>query len=231
MTINPYIVFLMLISATALPAKEADTELPVLLQEDFEHGMSRWQTSDPKGADPVWKIINVGSPGNHALRCTGISKYQPKYRSPFSIALLKDIEVTNFELTARVQETHVDAGPHRDLCIFWGYQDSEHFYYVHMGAKPDPHACQIFIVNAAPRTMITVDQAKGTPWTEDWHNVKVIRCIEDGTMAVYFDDVKKPYMTAQDKTFTWGRVGIGTFDDHGNFDDIVLRGVLKKYSR
>ena len=31
-------------------------------------------------------------------------------------------------------------------------------------------------------------------------------------------------MTARDKTFAWGRVGIGTFDDHGNFDDLKLRG-------
>lgn len=207
---------------------QAAGDLPLILKEDFEHGMTRWQTTDPKGADPVWKIIEAGSPGNHVLRCTGPSKYQPKYRSPLSIALLKDIQVTDFELTARVQETHVDAGNHRDLCLFWGYQDPDHFYYAHLGAKADPHACQIFIVNAAPRTMITVDQATGSPWTEGWHNVKVVRRVEDGKMEVYFNDMQKPYMTAKDKTFTWGQVGIGTFDDHGNFDDVVLRGSLKK---
>jgi hypothetical protein len=58
--------------------------------------------------------------------------------------------------------------------------------------------------------------------------VKVERTIADGSMKVYFDDMKKPYMTAKDKTFTWGQVGIGTFDDHGNFDDVVLRGEQKK---
>ena len=208
-------------------AASADDTLPLIVKEDFENGFSRWQTTDPKGADPVWKIIEIGSPGNHALRCTGISKYEPKYRSPLSFALLKDIKVTDFELTARVQETHVDAGNHRDLCLFWGYQDQDHFYYAHLGAKADPHACQIFIVNDAPRTMITVDQAKGTPWTEGWHDVKVVRRVDDGAMEVYFDDMTKPYMTAKDKTFAWGQVGIGTFDDHGNFDDVVLRGKLK----
>jgi hypothetical protein len=205
-------------------AANADEQLPLLLKEGFENGFKRWQTTDPKDATPVWKIIEIGKPGNHALRCDGTSKYKPKYRSPFSIALLKDVKVTDFELTARVQETDVKAGPHRDLCLFWGYQDPDHFYYVHLGAKADPHACQIFIVNGAPRTMITVDQAKGTPWTEGWHDVKVVRRVEDGVMEVYFDDMKTPYMTAKDKTFTWGQIGIGTFDDHGNFDDIVLRG-------
>lgn len=207
-------------------AAAAAKELPLLLKEDFEQGFSRWQTTDPKGAEPVWKIIEAGPAGNHALRCTGISEYVPKYRSPFSIALLKDIKVTDFELTARVQETHIDAGPHRDLCVFWGYQDPTHFYYVHLGAKPDPHACQIFIVNNAPRKMITVDQAKDTPWDEGWHDVKVVRRVADGAMEVYFNDMKKPYMTARDKTFTWGQIGIGTFDDHGNFDDLLLRGKL-----
>ena len=55
--------------------------------------------------------------------------------------------------------------------------------------------------------------------------VKVVRHVADGTMEVYFDDMEKPLMTAKDKTFVWGQVGLGTFDDHGNFDDVVLRGV------
>jgi hypothetical protein len=216
---------LLLLVFSGAPVIAAERELPLLLLEDFERGMDRWQTTDPDGAEPVWKIIEVGKPDNHALRVTGTSKYQPPHRSPHSIALLKDVLVGDFELSARVQETNVTAGAHRDLCIFWGYQDPSHFYYVHFGAQADPHACQIFIVNDAPRKMITVDQAKGTPWTEDWHQVRVVRHVDDGTISVYFDDMETPFMTATDKTFTWGQVGVGTFDDHGNFDDIMLRGV------
>jgi hypothetical protein len=203
----------------------AESDLTLLLKDDFEQGMDRWQTTDPNPASGVWKLIEAGKPGNHALRVTGTSKYQPPHRSPHSIAFLKDVVVGDFDLTVRVQETNVSAGPHRDLCIFWGYQDPANFYYVHFGAQADPHACQIFIVNDAPRTMITVDQAQGTPWTEGWHNLKVVRRVEDGTMNVYFDDMEKPLMTARDKTFTWGHVGLGTFDDHGNFDDFELRGI------
>jgi hypothetical protein len=209
----------------------AVAEFPVLVRDDFEQGLKRWQTTDPDPANGVWKIVEIGEPGNHALRVTGTSKYQPPYRSPHSIALVKDVVVGDFELSVRVQETNVNAGPHRDLCIFWGYQDPSHFYYVHLGAKADPHACQIFIVNDAARTMITVDKATGTPWTEGWHTVKVVRHVEDGTMRVFFDDMDEPLMTARDKTFTWGQVGLGTFDDHGNFDDFELRGVRVERSR
>lgn len=205
-------------------AVSAEKQLPLLLEEDFEAGMDRWQTTDPDPANGVWQIIDAGPPHHQVLRVTGTSAYQPPHRSPHSIALLKDVTVGDFELTARVQNTNVNAGGHRDLCIFWGYQDPAHFYYVHLGARADPHACQIFIVDDAPRQMITVDQVEGTSWTDDWHDVKVVRCVKSGVMKVYFDDMQTPHMTARDKSFTWGQIGIGTFDDHGNFDDVILRG-------
>jgi hypothetical protein len=41
--------------------------------------------------------------------------------------------------------------------------------------------------------------------------------------------MEKPVMTATDKTFAWGQVGIGTFDDTGNFDDVLVYG--KKIER
>jgi hypothetical protein len=208
-------------------AVDVDSALPVILSEDFESGMDRWQTTDPDPADSVWEIIAAptkpGLAGNHVLRVTGASKYEPPYRSPLSIAWLKDVKVGEFEITARVQNTNPSGGNHRDLCFFWGRQSPAEFYYVHFGAKADPHACQIFIVNNDKRTMITKDQAEGTPWTDGWHNVKITRGA-DGTMKAYFDDMTKPLMTAQDTTFGAGQIGIGTFDDSGNFDDFVLRG-------
>jgi hypothetical protein len=204
-----------------------ENDWPVIFQEDFEKGMDRWRTTDPAG-EPVWKITDVGGKHKHVLRVTGQSKYQPPHRSPHSIALVKEEKVGDFELTALVQNTNKTAGGHRDLCIFWGYQDSSHFYYVHYGAQADPHACQIFIVNDAPRTMITKQPAKGTPWTDGWHKLRVVRRVKDGTIECYFDDMKKPLMTAKDTTFGAGLVGIGTFDDHGNFAEIELRGVKEK---
>lgn len=221
-----FVVFLFvgLLAGTSTPAIGED--LPLLVEDDFDSGMERWETTDPEGAEPVWKIVEARRDGKQeqVLRVTGTSKYQPPHRSPHSIALLKDIVAGDFVLTAKLQNTNPGAGAHRDLCLFWGYQDPAHFYYVHLGAKPDPHSCQIFIVNDAPRTMITDKKSEGTPWTDGWHDVKVVRRPAEGLMEVYFDDMETPVMTASDKTFTWGRVGLGTFDDNGNFDAFVLRG-------
>lgn len=217
---------LMLLGVAAASCRAAEP-LPLLATEDFENGLSYWQTTDPNPGKSYWRIESLTSRGqpNHVLRVLGKSDYQPPHRSPHSICLRKNLVVGDFELTVDVQNTSVDAGPHRDLCLFWGYQDPSHFYYVHFGAQADPHACQIFIVNDAPRIMITVDQATGTPWTDGWHRLKVVRKVDDGTIEVFFDAMDKPLMTARDTTFTWGQIGIGTFDDHGNFDNLVLRGI------
>lgn len=206
-------------------------ELPRLICEDFENSCSitRFQTSDPRPGESVWRWEAETTPDgssniNHFFRVTGPSAYVPPHRSPHSYALLKDLVVSDFELTVRIQSTNREAGGHRDLCIFFGFQDPSRYYYVHLGAVADPHACQVFIVNDAARTKITQHEASGTPWDDDWHTVKIVRNITNGTIAVYFDDVTKPFMTAIDKTFLWGQVGLGTFDDHGNFDDFDLRG-------
>ena len=151
-----------------------------------------------------------------------ISNYQPKVRSPHNLALIKDVQVADFVLTLRVKST-LDTGGHRDCCIFFGYQNPTQFYYVHLGARPDPNSGQIMIVNEAPRTPLT-DNKSPTPWDDRWHDVKVVRKAESGTIEIYFDDMTQPLMTASDKTFGKGRVGIGSFDDMNDFDDIKLFG-------
>jgi hypothetical protein len=215
------------VSCSAFVASATDA-LPLVYADDFEEGMDHWQTRDAEGAELSFAVVEIPGPAGaatHALRVLGTSKYEPPFRSPPNFALLKDVTVGDFEITAKVQSTNVNAGPHRDMCVIWGYQDPSHFYYVHFGAAADPNACQIFIVNDAARTPITVKTATGTPWTEEWHRVKVVRSVEDGTMEVFYDDMDEPFMTAKDTHFTWGQVGLGTFDDNGNWDDFELRGV------
>jgi hypothetical protein len=51
-----------------------------------------------------------------------------------------------------------------------------------------------------------------------------MRQVRDGKIEVFFDDMKKPVMTAKDKTFTWGRVGVGSFDDTANWSDVRVHG-------
>jgi hypothetical protein len=142
-------------------------------------------------------------------------------RSPGHVALVKDLELGNFDITFKVRSTK-DTGNHRDCCVFFGFQDPKHFYYVHLGAKPDPHSGQIMIVNDAPRLALTENKAL-TPWDDQWHTVRLERDVDAGSIKVYFDDMLEPHMEINDKTFGAGRVGIGSFDDLNEFDDVVIR--------
>jgi hypothetical protein len=205
----------------AWQALAAETDLPLVYQDDFEKGADRWEPTEPK----VWKIAEADGKRFYSQFEKG--KYSPPYRSPFNIAILKETSVTDFVLTARVRSTVKDYD-HRDMCLVFGYQDPSHFYYVHLGKKTDDHANQIFIVNSAPRIKISTKTTPGTNWDDNWHDVKIVRRVGEGTIEVYFDDMKSPIMTATDKTFAFGRIGIGTFDDTGDFDDIKLYGVVKK---
>lgn len=195
-------------------------ELPLVFEDDFEKGTERWQPSDPK----AWKVGEKD--GNHFYCQFQQSKYKTPHRSPFNFALVKDLAVTDFVLEAKVQSTCKDY-PHRDACLFFGYQGPAQFYYVHFGKKADDHANQIFIVNNADRVKISTKSTPGTPWTDAWHNVKVVRKVDDGTIEVYFDDMKTPAMTATDTTFRWGQVGVGSFDDTANWDDVRVHGRRK----
>jgi hypothetical protein len=134
--------------------------------------------------------------------------------------MVRGLEVGNCEIRFRVRST-LDTGNHRDCCVFFGYQDSTHFYYVHLGARPDPHSGQIMIVNDAPRLALTKNESP-TPWDDQWHNVLLRRNVDSGLIEVFFDDLQTPLMSVSDKTFGVGRIGIGSFDDLNEFDEIVI---------
>jgi hypothetical protein len=199
-------------------AAEPEQKFPLLVAEDFENGAARWKPSDPLG----WKITKTDT-GNVYSQFKKQSDYKPPYRSPFNFSLLQDVPVGDFVLTARVRSTHPDYG-HRDACMFFGYQDAGHFYYVHFGKQADDHANQIFIVNGEARKKISIKSTDGTNWDDEWHAVKIVRSVKDGSIEVFFDDLEKPVMTAKDTTFAWGLIGVGSFDDTSDWDDVRLYG-------
>jgi hypothetical protein len=205
------------VPALAADKKSSAGKLPLVFQDDFSKGAGHWAPSDP-GA---WKVIDTKE--GKAYSQFKQSSYKPPFRSPFNFALVKDLVVSDCVLEGKCQSTTKDY-PHRDMCLVFGYQDPAHFYYVHLGKRTDDHANQIFIVNGAPRVKISTKTTPGTPWDDGWHTVRVVRRVEDGSIAIYFDDMKTSVMTANDKAFTWGQVGVGSFDDTGNWTDIKVYG-------
>ena len=200
-----------------MPVDFALTDLPLVFRDDFARGADHWQPTDAA----AWQVVDIT--GGRAYALTKQSNYKPAHRSPVNISLVRDVYVDDFTLDVRVRSTSREYG-HRDLCLFFGYQSPTRFYYVHFGKKTDDHANQIFIVNDAARTKISTETTPGTPWDDGWHNLRITRSAATGEIAVYFDDLTKPVMRAVDKTFKWGRVGLGSFDDTGEFTNVRLHG-------
>ncbi len=206
-------VLLLLVTMLIVPT-HADE---LVFEDDFAQGADRWEPTDPAS----WAL---GKDGDRAV--WGLTKrkgdYQPTVRSPHNVALVRDLELTDTVITFQVKST-LDTGGHRDCCVFFNWQDPEHFYYVHLGAKPDPASGQIMIVDGSPRRPLTTNTTP-VPWDDQWHTVKLVRDVATGRIAVFFDDLETPLMEATDKTFTGGRVGIGSFDDMNDFTDVKIHG-------
>lgn len=172
--------------------------------------------------DPnAWKIAAAN--GNHIYSQYQASEYEPPVRSPLNIALIRDLSVSDFVLQARMEQAGREYS-HRDMCVFFGYQDPSHFYYTHIATAADDAAHSIHIVNGAPRTPIVLERTQGVDWGTGFRDVRVVRDTSTGSIEVFFDNMDEPVMRAVDKTFGVGGIGFGTFDDTGNIDDVIVWG-------
>ena len=202
---------------TIEPDQYLGTAAKVVLDEHFEGGKMNdsWTPTDQK----AWAVTKQD--GSGVLHLKGQSDYKQPVQSPKSIIWLLKEGPDSFVMDAVVKSTG-KAGGHRDLCLFFGKQDDSHFYYVHLAPKADPRAHSVFAVDGKPRVSIVQERTDGVDWGDDWHRVRLIRNAESGAIEVYFDDLEKPIMTAKDKRFIGGSIGLGSFDNTGYFDDLRI---------
>jgi hypothetical protein len=201
------------VGGSSCHAEDVVRGMKLVFSDDFENGRSSWVTTD----DSSWDIVKSGD--NHTLSINKrVSNYTPKHRSPHNIAWIKDVTLKTFAIKLKVRSTK-DTGNHRDCCVFFSKQNADQFYYVHLGAKPDPASGQIMIVNNAPRSPLTKNETP-VAWDDQWHDVMLIRNAESGLIEVFFDSMTVPIMQCKDTTFLHGEIGIGSFDDMNEFDDV-----------
>jgi hypothetical protein len=213
-----------LLALAAASLAFAGAKHPPLFVETFDKGADRWQPTD----SAAWKIEETKNGKVYSLH-QAKSKYEPPHRSPYNIALVKGLNVESFTLTVEAKST-ATTGAHRDVCLFFGYQGPAKFYYVHVAGAAelkDPNANGIFLVHDAPRKKISEPSTHAKPWDDAFHTIRIERDTKTGDIRVYFDDGKEPVMKANDKTFAWGFVGIGSFDDVAEFRKVTVDGIRK----
>jgi hypothetical protein len=111
------------------------------------------------------------------------------------------------------------------MMIAFNYVDTLHFYYTHLsvdpGTKVDVHN-GIFLVDGAPRRRIAGLEAAPVLPDKNWHKVRVERDVNSGWIKVFVDDEPQPRFSVIDNTFKCGQIGLGSFDETGDYTDVRL---------
>ncbi|HLQ37672.1 MAG TPA: hypothetical protein VK348_07715, partial [Planctomycetota bacterium] len=107
--------------------------------------------------------------------------------------------------------------PHRDLVIVFAWRDAAHFAYAHLASTADDNAHQIMLVDGADRRPFTTGRSQGVAWGDGWHTVRVVRRAQ--LVSVLFDGGETAVLSGQVPAWR-GRIGLGSFDDTGRFDDL-----------
>ena len=111
------------------------------------------------------------------------------------------------------------------MIVVFNYVDTLHFYYAHLSKDPgtqvDVHN-GIFIVDGGPRRRIAgLDASPALP-DLSWHDVRIVRDLRSGSIQVFLDQETTPRFSVIDHTFTYGQIGLGSFDETGDFADFRL---------
>ena len=196
-------------------------DLPLLAGFDFEDGQAEgWLPNFPEH----WRVAEIDGSMVYELVSPG---RQGEIRAPTAWSILPGYDVTSFEFEGRLKCKTDASNPHRDMCVFFHFQDPAHFCYVHFSASSDGFHNIIGLVNGADRVKINSEPLGESVFRlvdRDWHRFKVSYDAETGDIKAFLDDMDRPILTAHDTTLTHGSVGVGSFDDTGYFDDITLKG-------
>ncbi len=171
-------------------------------------GTSQWEEESTESGT-ILRIHRVGKVPDQPVR------------RPAGIALLPgEVEgAFTFDVQAKSLDYHKRGA---DICVIFGYQDEWHFYYAHISNDSNQRVHTVIMkVDGATRTPIQRETAAPPALGGEWQHIRLVRKA-DGGIEVYVDDMDTPHLSALDKTWLAGRVGIGAFDDRAEFRDARL---------
>jgi hypothetical protein len=141
-------------------------------------------------------------------------------RRPLQFARLKNVNVGSFDLSVKVRREG------SSMIIVFNYVDTLHFYYTHVSHDRgtfQPVHNGIFLVDGGPRRRIAGTEAQPALPDTKWHTIRVVRNAKTGLIQVYSDVQEKPLFSVVDHHFTCGQIGLGSFDETGDFADLKIK--------
>ncbi len=184
------------------------------IQHNFNSGnLHAWDMPFPED----WEILQQGD--LHYLHMK--RNREPLVpRRPMQFARLKGVKVGSFALDVDVRRSG------GSMIVVFNYVDTLHFYYVHLSENPGTQISVhngIFLVNGKPRYRIAGLTASPALPDKAWHHVRIVRDVQTGSIQVFMDHEKQPRFSTTDHTFTCGQVGLGSFDETGDFSHFELK--------
>jgi hypothetical protein len=199
-----------LLGSCAAPTGEV--AWPIVLSTDFAGpALPVMALSDPA----AFEVADAG--GGSAFVLLRPADWQPPFRAPASIALFDGLAVGDFAFELRARQTGREYA-HRDLCVFFAFDTPERFCYAHLASRADANAHDVFVVDGAPRRPIGTVRTSGVAWGDGWHVISVRR--RGDVVEVHFDG--ELALRADRVPLGVGRLGVGSFDDTGAFDDVRI---------
>jgi len=195
----------------ALSSAVAET---VRYNADFEdRNLSAWVL--PAAVD--WEIASEGQ--NDFLRLRKAGEIGNP-RRPLQYAIPKNLCVSDFDLRVKVRRSG------GSMMITFGYQDTLHFYYAHLSRDNGNHAVHngLFKVDGGERFRIAGTGSAPVLPDNDWHEVRIVRQTSTGKIEVFADNDPQPRFHHVDNSFRFGRIGLGSFNETGDFDDLRVQG-------
>lgn len=179
-----------------------------------------------------WSVVNgpdwkVGSEnGVQVLQLLTPRDPLPGPRRPiqFAVAQTRDFSRVSLELDVRPRR--------RSLILVFAYRDRAHFDYAHLStdtAMTQPVHNGIFHIFGGERVRISRQSGPAAfPQTERWYHVILKHDGETGAVDVLVDGQAVPALRAVDLSLTSGRVGLGSFDEVGDFRNVRITGIPAK---
>ncbi len=225
----------------AIACRQPGTTPDRLASTDQTQRVTFRDTFDQDQVAPVWSFR---TPDLWSLRRDGKERFlqmaeppkrpmMPGIRRPQEFALYEPYEFRSFSLSCWLRIDRDPSVKGRDACIIFGRRDDTHFYYAHLSNESNGYHNGLIRVDGDSRRTLQPDNPYPPPaiMDADWHKVDILRDVDAGTIKVYVDEQEPPVFDVIDDTYDWGKVAIGSFDDHASFAGILIGGDARPAGR
>lgn len=149
-------------------------------------------------------------------------------RRPTHFALAETPAFRRVTVEAEIQKNG------RSLIIVYAWQDKDHYNYAHissdMAVQSNMHN-GMFHIFGGERVRISSLDGPGSLPGPAWTPIKLVFDGESGRCFVEVNGKRNPSLDAVDLSLRYGRIGLGSFDETGEFRNVKIKGEPRNDSK